>query len=85
MALDPDHPPIWLRKLHVTAQQLVPSEYAASPEEGMLRVCRLSDAQLELMKAFARARERHSTGRPSSQPSLPPAPPGEVRSHVPGE
>lgn len=62
MALDPDHPPIWLRKLHVTAQQLVPSDYAASPEEGMLMVCRLSDAQMAWVKAFSRARERGATG-----------------------
>ena len=52
MPIDPDDPPIWLRKLHVTAAQIGPSDYPATPAEGILEVCRLSDAQLALTKAF---------------------------------
>jgi len=44
MPIDPDDPPIWLRKLHVTAAQIDPSDYPATPAEGILQVCRLSDA-----------------------------------------
>ncbi|MER3422592.1 MAG: hypothetical protein C4293_04510 [Nitrospiraceae bacterium] len=53
MALDPLNPPIWLRKLHVSAQQISPDDYAATPEEGILLVCELSDAHLALAEAFA--------------------------------
>ncbi len=52
MAFDPANPPIWLRKLHVTAAQISPDDYPASPEEGILLCCRLSDAHLTLAKAF---------------------------------
>ena len=52
MPIDPDDPPIWLRKLHVTAAQIDPGDYPATPAEGILQVCRLSDAQLALTKAF---------------------------------
>ena len=55
MAFDPANPPIWLRKLHVTAAQIDPSDYAPTPEEGILRVCRLSDDMCVLSKAFAEA------------------------------
>jgi hypothetical protein len=55
MAFDPGNPPIWLRKLHVTAAQIDPGDYAPTPEEGILRVCRLSDAHQILAKAFADA------------------------------
>ena len=55
MAFDPENPPIWLRKLHVTAAQIDPSDYASTPEEGILRVCRLSDVHQVLSKAFAEA------------------------------
>jgi hypothetical protein len=55
MALDPSNPPIWLRKLHVTAQQISPTDYPATPEEGILLVCKLSDAHLVLAKAMAAA------------------------------
>ena len=55
MAFDPDNPPIWLRKLHVTAAQIDPSDYPATPEEGILRVCQLSDAHQIIAKAFADA------------------------------
>ena len=57
MPIDPDDPPIWLRKLHVTAAQISPSDYPATPEEGILQVCQLSDSQLVLMKAFRRSLE----------------------------
>lgn len=57
MALDPANPPIWLRKLHVTAAQLTPDEYAPSPEEGILLCCRLSDAVHEWSQACAQALE----------------------------
>lgn len=56
MPIDPDDPPIWLRKLHVSAAQLSPSDYPATPEEGMLQVCRLSDAALAIWKAFNKSR-----------------------------
>jgi hypothetical protein len=52
MPIDPDDPPIWLRKLHVTAKQLSSDEYPATPAEGILQVCRLSSAQRKLMRAF---------------------------------
>lgn len=55
MPIDPDDPPIWLRKLHVTAAQIDLSDYPATPAEGILQVCRLSDAQLALMKAFRKS------------------------------
>ena len=55
MALDPANPPIWLRNLHVTAAQIDPSDYPRTPEEGILRVCRLSDVHQILAKAFANA------------------------------
>lgn len=55
MAFDPANPLIWLRKLHMTAAQIDPSDYAPTPEEGILRVCRLSDAHQILAKAFADA------------------------------
>lgn len=55
MALDPANPPIWLRKLHVTAAQIDPSDYPATPEEGILRCCRLSDAMQAWSKACAQA------------------------------
>lgn len=55
MAFDPENPPIWLRKLHVTAAQIDPSDYAPTPEQGILRVCRLSDVHQILSKAFAKA------------------------------
>jgi len=55
MALDPANPPIWLRKLHVSAAQIDPTDYPATPEEGILLCCRLSDSHLALAKAFAAA------------------------------
>lgn len=55
MALDPANPPIWLRKLHVTAAQLTPDQYAPSPEEGILLCCRLSDSVREWSQACAQA------------------------------
>ena len=55
MAFDPANPPIWLRKLHVTAAQIDPSDYAPTPEEGILRLCRLSDEMCLLSQAFADA------------------------------
>ena len=55
MPIDPDDPPIWLRKLHVTAAQIDPSDYPATPAEGILQVCRLSDAHRALENAMKRA------------------------------
>jgi hypothetical protein len=55
MAFDPANPPIWLRKLHVSAAQISPTDYPPTPEDGLLLVCRLSDAHLALAKAFAAA------------------------------
>jgi hypothetical protein len=48
MPIDPDDPPIWLRKLHVSAAQIIPTDYPTTPEEGILQVCRLSDAHRAL-------------------------------------
>ena len=56
MPIDPDDPPIWLRKLHVSAAQLSPCDYPATPAEGSLQVCRLSDAALVITKAFSTSR-----------------------------
>jgi hypothetical protein len=39
----------------VAAAQIDPGDYAPTPEEGILRVCRLSDAHQILAKAFADA------------------------------
>ena len=44
-----------LAYLHVSAAQIDPSDYAPTPEEGILRVCQLSDAHQILAKAFADA------------------------------
>ena len=55
MGLDPANPPIWLRKLHVTAAQISPTDYPPTPAEGVLLVLRLSDAHRALAKAFADA------------------------------
>lgn len=55
MPIDPDDPPIWLRKLHVSAAQLSPCDYPATPEEGILQVCRLSDAHRALERAMKQA------------------------------
>jgi hypothetical protein len=55
--------PLWLRKLHVTAAQIDPSDYPTTLADGILQVCRLSDAQLALIKAFEqsmRANPNHS-------------------------
>ena len=52
MPIDPDDPPIWLRKLHVTASQIDISDYPATPAEGILQVCRLSDAHRALESAI---------------------------------
>lgn len=52
MAFDPANPPIWLRKLHVSAAQISPADYPSTPEEGILAVCRLSDAQYRWMLAL---------------------------------
>ena len=66
MPIDPDDPPIWLRKLHITAAQINPSDYPATPAEGILQVCRLSDAHRALERAMKLA-----LGQPPSPP-LPP-------------
>ncbi|MDC8449441.1 MAG: hypothetical protein LV473_13915 [Nitrospira sp.] len=57
MAFDPNNPPIWLRKLHVSAAQINPSDYPASAVEGILAVCRLSSAQHRWISALRRAVE----------------------------
>jgi hypothetical protein len=55
MALDPANPPIWLRKLHVTAAQISADDYAPTPEQGIVECCRLSDAMQRWSKACAQA------------------------------
>ena len=61
MPIDPDNPPIWLRKLHITAKQLTPDDYPATPAEGILKVCRLSHAQRTLIQAFNNSRGKERT------------------------
>lgn len=51
MAFDPANPPIWLRKLHVSAAQINPMDYPATAVEGILAVCRLSTAQYRWISA----------------------------------
>ncbi|WHZ25396.1 MAG: hypothetical protein OJF51_000191 [Nitrospira sp.] len=58
MAFDPDNPPIWLRKLHVSAAQINPTDYPASAVEGILAVCRLSSAQHRWISALRDAVEK---------------------------
>ena len=55
MAFDPANPPIWLRKLHVSAAQISPTDYPLTPEEGILLCCRLSDAVRAWSQACAQA------------------------------
>lgn len=55
MAFDPDNPPIWLRKLHVSAVQISAGDYAATPEQGIVECCHLSDAIHRWSKACAQA------------------------------
>jgi hypothetical protein len=55
MPIDPDDPPIWLRKLHVSAAQISPADYPATPEEGILQVCRLSDTHRVFERAMKQA------------------------------
>jgi len=57
MDFDPDNPPIWLRKLHVSAAQINPTDYPASEVDGLLAVCRLSNAQHRWMSALRGAVE----------------------------
>lgn len=66
MAFDPANPPIWLRKLHVSAAQIAPEDYAPTPEEGVLNGCRLSDAVRAWSEACARA-----LGHPPCSPRPP--------------
>lgn len=51
MPFDPHNPPIWLRKLHVSAAQMSPTDYPATPEEGIVLCCRLSEAVLAWSQA----------------------------------
>lgn len=52
MAFDPANPPIWLRKLHVSAAQINSTDYPVSAAEGILAVCRLSSAQHRWISAL---------------------------------
>ena len=63
MAFDPANPPIWLRKLHVSAAQINPTDYPASAVEGILAVCRLSNAQHRWMSALRGAVEKSNRAR----------------------
>lgn len=55
MAFDPANPPIWLRKLHVTAAQISPADYPVTPEEGILQCCKLSHLAHRFSAACGRA------------------------------
>jgi hypothetical protein len=66
MAFDPTNPPIWLRKLHVSAAQMSPDDYPLTPEEGILQCCQLSDELGYWSRACADA---------LGIPPLPPLPP----------
>jgi hypothetical protein len=63
MALDPANPPIWLRKLHITAAQISPTDYPASAVEGILAVSRLSTAQHRWISALRGAVEEFDRAR----------------------
>lgn len=63
MAFDPANPPIWLRKLHVSAAQINPTDYPASAVEGILAVCRLSSAQHRWVTALRGAIEESDRTR----------------------
>lgn len=68
MAFDPDNPPIWLRKLHVSAAQINPTDYSVSAVDGILAVCRLSTAQHRWMSALRGAVEKESNGARTTVP-----------------
>lgn len=68
MAFDPDHPPIWLRKLHVSAAQINPTDYPVSAVEGILAVGRLSSAQHRWISALRSTRDKSDL----ADPTLPP-------------
>jgi hypothetical protein len=55
MRFDAKNPPVWLRKLHVSAVQVSPRNYAAGPEEGIRLCCSLSDNVHAWSVACARA------------------------------
>jgi len=56
MRFDARKPPVWLRKLHVSAAQVgARNNYAARPEEGILSCCGLSDEVHAWSIACARA------------------------------
>lgn len=55
MPFDSKSPPIWLRKLNLSTAQISPTDYPATPEEGMMSCCRLSDAALAWSQACADA------------------------------
>ena len=69
MAFDPANPPIWLRKLHVSAAQINPTDYPASAVDGILAVCRLSTAQHRWRSALRSVVEQSDrTGSAAPQP-----------------
>ncbi|MDH5668813.1 MAG: hypothetical protein OEY86_12445 [Nitrospira sp.] len=68
MPIDPDNPPIWLSKLHVSAAQLSPSDYSATPAEGILQVCRLSNAHRMLERSMKQALGHDSAAMPLPPP-----------------
>ncbi|BFU90898.1 MAG: hypothetical protein NTAFB01_20850 [Nitrospira sp.] len=68
MAFDPANPPIWLRKLHVSAAQISPTDYPVSAVEGILAVCRLSNAQHRWMSALRSVVEKESDGARTTVP-----------------
>jgi len=68
MAFDPANPPIWLRKLHVSAAQINPKDYPTSAVEGILAVCRLSNAQHRWISTLRGAGQRESDGRRTTVP-----------------
>jgi hypothetical protein len=68
MAFDPVTPPIWLRKLHVSAAQINPTDYPASAVEGILAVCRLSNAQHRWISTLRGAVEQESDGARTTVP-----------------
>lgn len=65
MAFDPDHPPIWLRKLHVSAAQINPTDYPVSAVEGILAVGRLSSAQHRWISALRSTRDKSDLADPT--------------------
>jgi hypothetical protein len=66
MRFDAKNPPVWLRKLHVSAVQVSARTYAAGPNEGIRLCCSLSDDVHAWSLACARALTLSSMSPPAT-------------------